>query len=214
MQNDQFWDNHYARFNDQAPSFFCLHCMERFLRKHDTLFEIGCGNGRDGLELARVVERYVGLDTCSKAVGLFRGAIEQSQPPRTNLSVEVADGTQFALQRFNGGRMAIYSRFSLHSIDYPSESRLLDNLHRLSRQDWICMIEARTIFDELYGVGTAVGKHEFVTDHYRRFIDPQEFIAQLIARFKLHYFEVSRGFAMYKGDDPLVMRVVFGGSDS
>ena len=35
-------------------------------------------------------------------------------------------------------------------------------------------IETRTIKDELYGVGKKIGRHEFISSHYRRFIDTNE----------------------------------------
>jgi hypothetical protein len=69
-------------------------------------------------------------------------------------------------------------------------------------------LESRTIFDGLYGQGVMLGKHEFRTDHYRRFIDPNEFLAEIVNRFSIQYFELSDGFAPFEGEDPIVMRAI------
>lgn len=212
MDNKHFWENHYKEFTNLSPSAFCLHCMDKVLSEHDTLIELGSGNGRDGLELAHTVNKYIGFDSCPTAIDLFGKAIEQSSLSPEKVILKVGDFTSFDFNQLLSNRIAIYGRFSLHAIDYASQSRLLNNLELLNTSDWICMIEARTIADELYGVGTEVGKHEFVTDHYRRFIDPKEFLSQILERFEVSYFEVSKGFAMYKGDDPTVMRIVFKGA--
>ena len=36
------------------------------------------------------------------------------------------------------------------------------------------MIETRTIYDELFGVGKKISENEYLTDHYRRFVNPIE----------------------------------------
>ena len=71
---------------------------------------------------------------------------------------------------------------------------------------WALLLEARTIHDTLYGVGTNVGPHEFKTDHYRRFIDPDVFLADMASRFSVRYFEVAQGFAPFGDQDPVLMR--------
>ncbi len=47
------------------------------------------------------------------------------------------------------------------------------NIAKQKNLDFL-FIETRTLKDNLYGVGKKVGKHEFVSTHYRRFIDPKK----------------------------------------
>jgi len=77
----------------------------------------------------------------------------------------------------------VYSRFSLRSVTYAEAERLWDNLEKIVATRWVFMLEARTCYDELYGVDEPVGLHEFKTDHYRRFLDPVVILSQL---FRLH----------------------------
>ena len=70
------------------------------------------------------------------------------------------------------------------------------------------MIEARTVYDELYGVGKKVGEHEYVSSHYRRFIDPKQLKKKLGKLFKIKFFKVGRNFAKYKKENPKVLRII------
>ena len=69
-------------------------------------------------------------------------------------------------------------------------------------------IETRTLKDELYGVGKKIGKHEFISSHYRRFIDPKIIKAKLKRNFKILYFKQGINFAKYKKENPWVLRII------
>lgn len=205
-----FWNTHYQRFDVQQPSSFSHYCGTRHLRSSDVLIELGCGNGRDGMTLADRVARYVGIDACSIAIEAFSRALDVNglnghRPPE--LLVRDFTATDFNEFSDEASRLALYSRFSLHSITYGEQEQLMQNLLRI-RAPWMFMLEARTIFDDLYGVGKNVGLHEFETDHYRRFIDPSAFLQDVSSRFAVKYFEVSDGFAVYKHENPILMRAV------
>ena len=63
--------------------------------------------------------------------------------------------------------------------------------------------------DDFYGKGDKVGKNAFVLSHYRRFIEPNLLLMKLIkVGFKMLYFVETNGLAVYKDEDPIVMRVV------
>lgn len=206
---DTFWENHYKKFSVSQPSLFAKHCLEQIITEDDVVVELGCGNGRDGLALAQQASRYIGLDASPVAVDSFAKMMHSTELATSGrLSVRQADFTATDFNRFGEGakRLVLFSRFSLHSIDYDEADRLLDNLARISTAPWILALEARTIFDTLYGHGTEVGRHEFRTDHYRRFIDPDEFLRELTKRFSVRYFEISKGFAPFGEQDPIVMR--------
>lgn len=208
---DSFWNKHYQAFTLQEPSGFARYCLDGQLRSDDVVVELGCGNGRDGLALAQAASGYTGLDACAVAVGNFQKvASEQAPALARKISVRQADFTDLDFNEFgkNAKRLVIYSRFSMHSINYEEAARLIGNVGKITSAPWVLMLEARTIFDTLYGQGTSVGLHEFKTDHYRRFIDPEPFLADLASRFAVRYFEVAPGFAPFGDQDPVVMRAV------
>jgi len=211
---DSFWNRHYQTFKEQGPSDFARFCLVRHLKDTDVLVDLGCGNGRDGLTLSGRVERYVGIDLCGSAIQSFREAAgRQTTGWRDHLELLQADFTWLDFNKFGQGssRLALFNRFSLHSITYDEQARLVENIARIDATPWIWMIEARTVHDALYGAGQNVGPHEFQTDHYRRFIDPAAFLKEVAARFTVRYFEVADGFAIFGKENPVVMRAVLEG---
>ena len=105
------------------------------------------------------------------------------------------------------GAYSIYSRFTLHAINYEEEERLLSHLDNGGMLKYV-FIEARSINDGLYGMGRKVGLHEFVTSHYRRFIDPAVLKSKLERTFHIEYFEEAQGFAKIATEDPCLIRVI------
>lgn len=204
---DPFWNNHYSKFTESEPSKFANFCRDNYLMPTDTVIELGCGNGRDGIFLAASCERYIGLDSCGNAINSFKSRFAQGV--QSNIEVMQSDFTDVDFNSFidNSKRIFIYSRFSFHSIRYMEADRLLTNLVNIKDSSWFMAMEVRTIHDELYGIGESVGLHEFQTDHYRRFVDPDVFLEQLTSMFCVPHFELGRGFAPYKTENPLVLRI-------
>lgn len=213
---DSFWNKHYQTFGLQEASNFARYCLDYQLHKNDTLIELGCGNGRDGLLLGKYVSRYVGLDCCKVAITVFQKAIEELQTVNvSNIEAYQEDFTNinFNLISNKCKRIAIYSRFTLHSITYNESDRLFNNISKINAP-WVMMLEVRTISDSLYGEGKRIGLHEFKTDHYRRFIDPDVFISDIATKFSVQYFELGTNFAPYEGNEPLILRAVIQAKES
>lgn len=208
MENS-FWDKHYQGFAVHEPSNFAKFCLENYVKSSDTVIELGCGNGRDGTALSQLAEKYVGFDACPIAVGAFKKSLLNLPEAHLNkMQVIQGDFTNNIFDEYaqSANRLVIYSRFSLHSIGYKDAEKLFDSLAKIKDVPWIFLIEARTIYDTLYGEGKKVGLHEFKTDHYRRFIDPKTFLKDMATSFTVSYFEINSGFAPFGDQDPLIMR--------
>lgn len=104
-------------------------------------------------------------------------------------------------------KFVIYSRFTWHTIGYKDEEKLLRSLKKQRKLKYI-LIETRTTKDELYGLGKKVGLHEYVTSHYRRFIDPVDIREKLKKFSKIIFFEQKKGLAKFKKENPCVLRII------
>ena len=102
---------------------------------------------------------------------------------------------------------SLYSRFTLHAINYKEQNRLFENIYSVKRLRYL-FIEARSIRDNLYGHGTKIGEHEFITSHYRRFIDPNILTESLKGFFKIIYFVESKNLSVMGSDNPCLIRLV------
>jgi tellurite methyltransferase len=206
MQN--FWDEHYMKYSNNTPSSFCNFVSERFLKNSDLVYELGCGNGRDGLRLATLASNYVGIDLSFNAIASGKRLFESMKVDEEKYNFRLENFSESEFGENNKQRIIIYSRFSLHSDTEDAENSLLNKIISIDNSDCLIAIEARTIHDELFGKGREVGRNSFETDHFRRFIDPQEFLHKVLPNFEVCFFDVSNGFAKYQNEDPIVMRIV------
>jgi SAM-dependent methyltransferase len=204
-----YWDHHYADFNEDSPSPFCTKVAADLLLPTDSVVELGCGNGRDGLALVRRADFYTGVDLSANAIQSAGERFLGARIATQRYSLTVGDFSKVNFATLEASRLVVYSRFSLHADSEVAENALLDHLAEYDLGPILVCIEARTIFDELYEQGELMERNTYMTDHYRRFIVPDEFKEKVDRRFTVNSFEVERGFAPYGSEDPIVMRVVF-----
>jgi len=205
-----YWDQFYAKPHPELrdPSAFARFCMDQIPAK-GSLFELGCGNGRDALYFARNGLAVTACDQSATAIERLAGVAASRDgwptPPR------------FIVRRFeeladDGLQDVIYSRFTLHTVDAPTASRTLRWAHRNLRPGGHLFIEARTVLDDLYGVGEEMGRDAFFQDgHYRRFVRADELAAELAeVGFDVRHVVEGKGMAKFGSDDPVVVRAVAG----
>jgi len=202
-ESKSYWESYYSSHRDPVPPSLFAEFVCPFLRQGNRLLELGCGNGRDSVFFAEHHIRVNALDQCSQEIGYLNkkfAAIDH---------LEFVEGNMEA-PPFSNKFDYIYSRFSLHSINADAETAVFDWSYDLLEKNGLFFIEVRSIHDALYGQGTEVGHHEFVTDHYRRFIELEEMIAKAAnSGYNLLYSLESQGLAPYKTEDPMVIRLIF-----
>jgi len=144
----------------------------------NTLVELGSGNGRDARLLAR---RY-------KTLGVDPAALPERDDWATfaKLPWQEAEG---AITKAD----IVYSRFFLHSIPPDEVAEII----RLTPRYFVA--EARHVGDS-----PAV-----YPEHERHYVDGQWLLDVLADNgFVVHFYEMGRGLAPYKNEDPLLMRVI------
>ena len=201
-----YWTSYYARLNgDQRfiqPSHFAQCLAEQNLIQGKRIIELGCGNGRDSVHFARNGAAVTAIDQCKNA-----GKLLFDLP---NITFFAKDFTRLEPMNPTERYDVVYSRFTMHSIDYEGENRVLSwAFHNLVPGGYLC-VEARTLKDELAGKGLYKGQNTwFYGNHHRRFIDVADFKEKLASiGFELLLFAESKGFATCPLEDPVIMRVI------
>jgi len=200
-----YWEDYYSAQNpSEKPSDYARFVTDYCDSATGMLFDIGCGNGRDTLDFLSQGVVCTGIDQSDVAIVKNREKCES-----LGLSGDFRQGDFSSLEysKLAGGPFSIYSRFTLHAINYQEEARLLEHLNNEPGLQYL-FIEARSLGDSLYGQGDEVGTHEFVTSHYRRFIDPQALQDKLKEKFEVLFFEENQGFAKTPTEDPCLIRLV------
>ena len=202
-----YWDNFYTKkILTKKESPFAKFSLLKLKLFNYTIYDLGCGNGRDTNFFSKNNFSCVGIDKSKEAI---------SNNKKKNI---------FLHQKFISGNFCkyfesknikenfiIYSRFTWHSINYVDENLLIKTLKKQKNLKFI-FIEARSINDGIYGKGKNVGKHEFTdkyaTTHYRRFIDAKDIKKKISSFAKIIYFKESKNLAKHKGENPCVLRLI------
>ena len=100
------------------------------------------------------------------------------------------------------GAVMFYLRFFLHAIDEAAQADLMEVLAAVARPGDMFAAEFRTNLDE---AGSKVHGQ-----HYRRYQDPDEFVASLEREhgFEVLYRHEGTGLSPYHEEDPHLCRVV------
>ena len=165
------------------------------------LYDVGCGNGRDTIYFSKLKIKSIGVD-------LSKSIIEKNKKKFKFIKHDFIQKDFSKLSFVNKKKnVAIYSRFSLHSINDEKQKNFLTKIQKYKNIK-ILMIEVRTVYDELYGKGKKISKFEYFDTHYRRFLIPSDLKKNISKSFKIKYFKVSRNFAKYKKENPKVLRLI------
>ena len=208
---DAYWNAFYAgRHPDiENPSTFARFVLPK-LDREALLFELGCGNGRDALFFAAQGQRVVACDRSAVAIRQLteRPDLERFRHRPRFLQADFAE-----LDRVYGADQApldaVYSRFTLHAIPAAIQHAALAwTAARLATGGQL-LVEVRSVKGSLYGKGEEVERDAFLHDgHYRRFLRLDELTAE-VEGLGLSIVEAleSDGVAVYKDDDPVVIRL-------
>lgn len=202
IESKSYWEKYYSTHqNPSEPSPFCKFVMP-FIQAGKSMIELGCGNGRDSVSFSKKDIHLTALDQCPTEIKY----LSTTYVELSNLQFMACDMSEIdGIQNID----YIYSRFSLHSINNKQESKVINWAYKSLNPSGLFFIEARSINDDLYGQGEKIGKHEFITDHYRRFIDMNELISNCKSiGFIVLYAIESQGLARYHDEDPSVIRLI------
>lgn len=210
---DEYWNQFYSHAHQEleAPSSFALHVVEG-MAEGQRLFELGCGNGRDALFFA---SRGLRVTACDRS----RVAVETLQQ-RPDLGrflhrpkFLVADFAELDRSYRPGPGEApdlVYSRFTLHAVPADVQAAALGWARRALAPGGKLLVEVRSVKGSLYGKGEPAERDAFIHDgHYRRFVRIEELTSELTKLgFAIDSATESAGVAVYRDDDPVVIRLV------
>ena len=205
-RDKDYWNRYYASIanNEIKPSDFAMKINSR-LPQEAHIMELGCGNGRDSLFFLRNGHNVIAIDGSKTAIDILNEVTKDNSN-----ALFVCDDFVKCHALYQMQYDCVYSRFTLHAINEEQENELLNNV-----KDAICMggifcIEARTIHDEIYGMGELVAHNAYMyNDHFRRFIDVDEFKSKLENMgFVVEYIEEAQGFSKTDDSDPVLMRCI------
>lgn len=202
MGRSAHWQTFYAAAGgEREPSLFARTVAGQLL-PGGSLLEIGCGNGRDAAFLAACRQHVTAIDVSAQAISLCRAT-------HADQEIEfIAEPLPAIVSRFPSRFDTVYSRFSIHAMTRSEEAQTLAGIHDVLRPSGRLFIECRSINDPLARKGEVISPTERIHGHYRRFIIREE-LAAAVTEAGLAVTECieSTGFAPFKDEDPMVIRL-------
>ena len=203
---DNYWNNFYfsqkEKVKNSLPSQFAVFMLTELQNNSHIIIDIGCGNGKDSFFFLDFNHYVIGVDRSREAIS-YCNSIKKESISFINSSIdndELIDKINCILKD-NKKPKVIYSRFFLHAINEIQQENLLKLARDLLKKGELFFLEFRTEKDKYQIKQTK--------EHYRRFINPNDFILQAIKYdFKINYFIEGFGFAKYHIDDAHVARFI------
>ncbi len=199
-----YWNQFYEKDlkEIQEPSDFAKFVLT-YLEPGKKLMDIGCGNGRDSVFFASNKMVVTGVDASETAI---------SRLQKYNLvdSLFVCDDFVTCKALYQMQYDYFYSRWTIHAISERQEDELLRNITDSLKMEGLFFVEVRSTKDELYGQGEQIAKNTFIhNDHFRRFIDKDEFQEKLEnLGYKIIYVEERDGFSKTNDSNPTLIRMI------
>ena len=205
MNDLKYWTEYYKNNKGikKTPSPFAEYLVENgIILDSQTLVELGCGNGRDSMFFANNNVNVTAIDQCTNTTSVLNEL--------DNIHSYPHDFTNLPPLHKELDIDIIYSRFTIHSINEKSEDRTLMWVFNNLNIGGLFCIEARTIKDPICRKGEDKGNNIwFYNKHHRRFLDAEKFRSKLLnIGFEIKFFKEKNGFAKYKNEDPIILRVI------
>ncbi|MHC4332181.1 MAG: class I SAM-dependent methyltransferase [Planctomycetota bacterium] len=199
------WNSFYEKQLTTKPTQFLRYCLESSSRaflitKHDTVIDLGCGNGRDMLTLKQRGYSVTGIDLSETAVSKINDTAGEG-------AAVVCPFSDLPSLPIKVAPTVIYARFVFHAVTLKDEVTALEWAFNTLGKGGRLLIECRTVYDELYGKGEPVGDNAFIDGHYRRFLDLAFADRIKKAGFEIRATVIDDGVAVFGEEDPIVMRI-------
>lgn len=201
--NHSFWNDFYKKQSlEISPSTFALFLTENnLIEPGKKLVDVATGNGKDTLFFLKFGMKATGIDASPEAIQINRQKVEDSTAFQV---VDVND--QEKMSTFLDSDY-FYARFFIHSISEVEQAKFIKFLSTMKPGGKL-LLEFRTDKDPMFQQSSKIGRNEGVTNHYRRYVNFDEFCTNLnLLEFEIDYRHEADNLSIRSYDDPVLGHV-------
>jgi SAM-dependent methyltransferase len=202
--NNNYWNIFYNKHNNftDEPSTFCNFVLDylKHYPKHNTLIDLGCGNGRDLIHFKNNNYNVTGIDLSEKICDHLQNTF--------NINI-INDS--FVNYKYNNYDI-YYSRFSLHAVKYNEVLEFIKNISEVMTEDSLLFIETRSIFgtewenNDYYEADFVSG----IGEMHKRTLFKMNYLIDLFNKYDLYcqYEFEGNNLSIYNDENPWLIRMV------
>lgn len=195
----KYWKSYYnTHLKADKESLFASFCKQNYFKEKQSLIELGCGNGRDSLYFAKHHLKVLGIDQCENIISF--------------LNQNSINEARFKADDFTSLKKLpcdiVYSRFTLHSITYEQQNRVIEWAKNSLNEKGLFCIETRGFLNSLYKKGEEAGPYSYIYEnHFRRFQSLESLLNDL-QDFHILYAAEEQNFAPTQTENDFFIRIV------
>jgi SAM-dependent methyltransferase len=149
------------------------------------VLEIGCGQGREAVELARRGYDVCAFDHSPVAIAIARSSAHGSSVDVRFSEHDATDPLPYPDRAFSG----VFAHLSLHYFDEDTTARIFEEIARVLRPSGTVFFTVRSVKDSLFGRGERVDSCRYCLDgHLRHFFD-MEYAYRLLSSWDIEDIE-------------------------
>ena len=193
--NKEYWEKFYAQNSGPfEPSSFAKFGL-KYIPHESTILDVACGNGRDSIFFAEKGFKVLACDQSNVAINFLRTKYPKNP---SFFTTDISD-----LKELKGKTNVVYARFLLHAISKAELLVLIKNIYAILPEGGSFMSESRSDKTDI----NEIGKH--FEPHFRRLVNSEELMTALSnEKFHIDFFKEDNGLAIYKEEDPIIIRLV------
>ena len=204
-QDADYWSEWYAKNPDtisQPSSFvpYVLSKLQGLVKPGCRVVDLGCGNGRDSSAFAQLGCKVDAVDASLRLETVLK---------HDNITYWMSDVLSVDSKVLAEADI-VYMRFFLHALTEAAQTELLGRIQQYCKPGCIVAIETRSLLDPLRLTGKQLSPCENFTDHYRRYMSPEQVqqALQTHAGCEVDSILEASGLSPHGSDDPVLIRVL------
>lgn len=185
-----FWDLWHERHTVASHTDHSQAALQAFVeamseQSNKQVLEVGCGQGREAISLARRGFAVSAFDHSEVAISIARTNAIKADRKVAFIEHDTAKPLPYTSESFGGA----FAHLSLHYFDDSTTEIIFNELQRVLGPDGVLFFTVRSTRDPLYGQGENIGENIFcLRGHVRHFFDIS-YIKNLLSKWDIRLSE-------------------------
>jgi SAM-dependent methyltransferase len=168
------------------------------------LLELGCGQGKQAVDLARSGYRVSAFDRSPVAIAAARHNAEEAEVKVHFLEHDMTQALPYQSRTFSGA----FSHLSVHYFDDVKTREIFNEVARVLKPGGLFFFTARSVRDPFHGQGDWLGRDLYCHEgHVRRFFD-EEYVLKEMADWNVHFADYYKIDGDRKANPGIYIRVL------